>query len=144
MRNEALDKMLSAYLDGELTQQEHQRVRLYLEDCEEAREEYRELVELKKLTSGLSFAPPPDDRMDELAEALSVQAPRRMGWLFLGSGVVAVICILVVHLATMPDVPLFAKTIFGLIGGGMFLLLGSVARQRWLEAPHDRYRGVKR
>ncbi|MEZ5395745.1 MAG: zf-HC2 domain-containing protein [Bryobacterales bacterium] len=82
MRNEALDKMLSAYLDGELTQQEHQRVRLYLEDCEEAGEEYRELVELKKLTSGLSFAPPPDDRMDELAEALSVQAPRRMGWLF--------------------------------------------------------------
>jgi anti-sigma factor RsiW len=144
MRNEALDRMLSAYLDGELTQQEQQRVRIYLEDCEEAREELREMREIKKLTSALAFAPPPDQRLDELARSLSVQAPQRIGWILLSIGVTVVILALIVRLATAPDVPLAVKAVYGLIGGGFVLLLGSVARQRWLEAPFDRYRGVKR
>ncbi len=144
MRNEALDKMLSAYLDGELTQADQQRVRLYLEDSDESREEFRELEQVQKLTAELAFASPPDDRLDELARSLSVQAPRRMGLFLLASGVVAVICVLIVRLAMMPQVPLWVKLVYGAIGLGMFLLLGSVARQRWLEAPKDRYRGVKR
>jgi anti-sigma factor RsiW len=144
MRNEALDKLLSAYLDGELAQQDAQRVRIYLEDSEEAREEFRELQELKKITSELAFAPPPDDRLDELARSLSVQAPQKAGWIMIVIGVTAVVLAMVVRLATAPDVPLTVKAVYGAIGGGFLLLLGSVARQRWLEAPYDRYRGVKR
>jgi len=144
MRNEALDKMLSAYLDGELTQQEQQRVRLYLEDCEEAREEFRELQELKKITSSLSFAPPPDDRLDELAKSLSVEAPRKAGWVILSAGVVAVIVMMIVELVMIPHVPWWVKTFYSMIAVGFVLLLGSVLRQRSLEAPYDRYRGVKR
>ena len=86
--------MLSASLDGELTQQEQQRVRLYLEESEEAREELRQLQELKRLTAELSFAPPPDERLDELAKSLSVEAPRRAGWVLLSAGVVAIIVVL--------------------------------------------------
>jgi anti-sigma factor RsiW len=144
MRNEALDKMLSAYLDGELTQADEQRVRIYLEDNEEARKEFEELQALKKITSSLSFPPPPDERMDELARALSVQAPQRAGWFLLSIGVVAVTLVVITKLALTPDIPLFAKAVYGTIGGGFLLLLVSVARQRWLEAPYDRYRGVKR
>lgn len=144
MRNEALDKMLSAYLDGELTQQETQRVRLYLEDCEEAREEFREMERVKQLTSELSFAAPPDARLDELAQALSVRAPRRVGWVLVIGTALTILLGLVFKLAMAPDVPLGVKLIYGALGGGFLLLLGSVARQRWLEAPYDRYRGVKR
>ena len=144
MRNEALDKMLSAYLDGELTQQEEQRVRLYLEDCEEAREEFREMETLKQITSELSFAPPPDDRLDELAQSLSVKAPRQIGWILVIGGSLVVALALLVKMATAPEVPLAVKLVYGVFGGGFALLLGSVVRQRWLEAPHDRYRGVKR
>jgi anti-sigma factor RsiW len=144
MRNEALDKLLSAYLDGELTQQEQQRVRLYLEDSDEAREEFREMQEIKKITSTLAFAPPPDERLDELARSLSVRGPQLAGWVLLLIGAVAAILIAAVLLATAPDVPLGVKAIYGSGALGLALLLGSVARQRWLEAPYDRYRGVKR
>ena len=144
MRNEALDKMLSAYLDGELTQQEEQRVRLYLEDCEEAREEFRELQGVKDLTSSLSFAPPPDDRLDELAKSLSVAAPRKAGWILLSAGVVAIIVVMTVQLISIPHVPWWVKAFYGMVGVGFVLLLASVIRQRALEAPFDRYRGVKR
>jgi anti-sigma factor RsiW len=144
MRNEALDKMLSAYLDGELTQADDQRVRIYLEDSEEARAELRELEELKRMTTSLAFAPPPDDRLDELARSLSVRAPRKLGWFLLLFGVAMVILAFAVKLLLAPDVPLAVKAVYGTIGGGFLLLFGSVARQRWLEAPFDRYRGVNR
>ena len=144
MRNEALDRMLSAYLDGELTQQETQRVRVYLENCEEAREDFREMEKVRQITSELSFAAPPDARLDELAQALSVRAPRRVGWVLVIGTALTIILGLVFKLAAAPDVPLGVKLVYGAFGGGFLLLLGSVARQRWLEAPYDRYRGVKR
>ena len=144
MRNEALDKMLSAYLDGELTQQEQQRVRVYVEESEEAAEELRQLRELKKLTSELAFAAPPDDRLDELAKSLSVEAPRKAGWALLSAGVVAIIVMISVQVVTIPHVPWWAKVFYGTMAAGFVLVLGSVLRQRSLEAPHDRYRGVKR
>ncbi len=119
-------------------------MRLYLEDCEEAREELRQLRELNRLTSEFSFAPPPDDRLDELAKSLSVETPRRAGWALLSAGVVAIIVMMTIQLVSIPHVPWWVKMFYGMVGVGFVLLLGSVLRQRSLEAPHDRYRGVKR
>ncbi len=144
MSNQQLDRMLSAYLDGELTQQDAQRVRLYLEESEDARRQYAELQKIQAATSSLSFGPPPDDRLDELEQALSVQTPRKLGWGLLAGGVVVLTLLVILKFLTLPDVPLVVKGLAGAIGVGLALLLGSVARQRWLELPFDRYRGVKR
>lgn len=144
MSNEQLDRMLSAYLDGELTQQDAQRVRLYLEESEDARRQFVELQKIQAATSSLSFGPPPDDRVDELERALSVRTPRKLGWGLLAGGVVTLTLLVIVKFLTLPDVPLVVKGLAGAIGVGLTLLLGSVARQRWLELPFDRYRGVKR
>ncbi len=144
MSNEQLDRMLSAYLDGELTQQDAQRVRLYLEESEDARRQYAELQKIQAATSSLAFGPPPDDRLDELEQALSVQAPRKLGWGLLAGGVVTLTLLVIIRFLTLPDVPVGVKLLVGAIGVGLALLLGSVARQRWLELPFDRYRGIKR
>jgi len=144
MSNEQLDRMLSAYLDGELTQQDAQRVRLYLEESEDARRQFTELQKIQAATSSLSFGPPPDDRIDELERAVSVRTPRNLGWGLLAGGVVTLTLLVIVKFLTLPDVPLVVKGLAGAIGVGLTLLLGSVARQRWLELPFDRYRGVKR
>lgn len=144
MSNQQLDQMLSAYLDGELTQQEAQRVRLYLEDSEDARRQFAELQRIQAATNALSFGPPPDDRLDHLEQSLSVQGPRKAGWGVLAGGIVTLILLVIVKFVTLPDVPLTWKLILGGIGVGLALLLGSVARQRWLELPFDRYRGIKR
>jgi len=144
MQKEPIADMLSAYLDGELTQAEMQRVRLTLEDSEELREHYRQLQELKSATSEMAFVAPPEERMEELERRLSVQAPRRLGWLLFLIGTLAVLGFALWELARAPDMPLLAKGAAGSLIGGLALLLGSVARQRLLELPHDRYRGVKR
>lgn len=143
MRNEELEKLLSAYLDGELTQADQQRVRIYLEDSEGARERYEELCKLREITSSMAFAPPPDERLDELERVLSVSAPRRMGWIFLSGGGLALAALGAYRFLAADDWSV-EKILAGSVSLGLLFLLGSVARQRWLEWPHDRYRGVKR
>lgn len=142
--HEEVKNLLSAFLDGELTQAGHQRVRIHLEDCEECRAELQQLRELKNLTGSLEFVDPPEDKMREFEQRLSVQAPRRLGWGLLLAGVVVWVAYAVYLFATSPTLPSWEKLTVGAVVIGLVLLLISVARQRWLELPHDRYRGVKR
>ena len=144
MRNEDLEKKLSAYLDQELPQMERQQMRIYLEDVPEARERFEELKRVKEMTSSLQFPEPPDRRLDELGERLSIQAPRKAGWLFFLLGAIAMALFFIFAVLRAPDIPVVVKALMGAITLGLSLLFWSVARQRYLEAPHDRYRGVKR
>ena len=143
MSEKPIESMLSAYLDGELTQAEQQRVRIHLENSDAAREKLRQLQTLKKATSEPAFLPPSDDRMDELEQRLSVKAPRRIGWVLFVIGAVAGV-LYSGYLFVTSDMHWLRKSIVGSIHVGLLLLPASVARQRILELPHDRYRGVKR
>ncbi|HEX9760979.1 MAG TPA: zf-HC2 domain-containing protein, partial [Candidatus Acidoferrales bacterium] len=84
--HQQIQSQLSAYLDGELTQADHQRVRLHLEDCPDCREHARQLESLRRATREMQFIPPPEDRMSQLEQKISVRAPRLAGWLLLVGG----------------------------------------------------------
>jgi len=144
MPEDKVEQLLSAYLDGELTQADQQRVRIRLEDSDETRQQYGELMKLREVTESMSFAPPPEGRMEELEQRLSVQTPRRLGWVFFLLGAIALAAMAVITFATSPDIPPWRKLAISGVGMGFALLLASVARQRWLELPHDRYRGVRK
>jgi anti-sigma factor RsiW len=137
-------ELLSAYLDGELTQAAAQRVRIHLEDCAECRAAYAELEKLRRVTAEMKFAGPPEDKMSELEQKLSVQAPRRIGWLLLVAGFAVWAAYAAYLFVVDPKLATFEKLTTGAMVIGLVLLLISVLRQRLLEMPHDRYRGVKR
>lgn len=144
---EELEQLISAYVDGELTQADQQRVRIYLEDSPDAAVRHRELLQLKQLTASLAFVPPPEELFAEFDRRVSVRAPRGLGWLLfcLGSiGLIGLGLFAAYRAAIEPDTPLLVKAVFGSIALGLVLLLGSVARQRLLDAPHDRYRRVRK
>ena len=142
--HEEVQNLLSAYLDGELTQADRQRVRIHLEDCPDCRREFDQLQELRKLTGSLEFVDPPEDKMQEIEQRLSVQAPRRFGWGLFLAGLGAWALYAVYLFVTSPDLPPWEKLMTGAVVIGMVLLLASVVRQRRLELPHDRYRGVEK
>lgn len=136
--------MLSAYLDGELTQADRQRVRLYLESSAECRRELEGMTAIKDLTEHLQFQQPPDEVLDAIEQRISVRAPRRFGW----SVLIAALCSWVVYAIVLAAKDLRWPTWPELLGGGviaglLFVFL-SVLRQRLLERPHDRYRKVRR
>ena len=144
MPEKKVEELLSAYLDGELTQADQQRVRIHLEDSEDARLHYAELMKIREVTESMAFASPPEGRMEELERRLSVQTPRRVGWMFFLLGSIMLAAMAVAAFVTTPDIPPWKKMAISGVGLGFALLLASVARQRWLELPHDRYRGVKK
>lgn len=142
--HEQVQKMLSAYLDNELTQADAQRVRIHLEDCEDCRGAFHQLEQLRRLTADMTFVDPQEDKMNELQQRLSVRAPLRAGWVFLLAGVVGWIAYALFLLITNPPAMTPENLIAGAILVGLALLLVAAIRQRRLELPGDRYRGVKK
>jgi len=143
-QHEELQKLLSAYLDNELTQADSQRVRLHLEDCTECRARFGQMKELQGITAAMRFADPPEAKMEELEKRMSVRAPRALGWTFLLLGLVAYVIYVAVLFIKNLRPPTIEELIAGAVIAGLFSLFVSVLWQRLLEAPHDRYRKVKK
>ena len=143
-QHERILGMISPYLDGELTQADGQRVRLYLEENEEARQAFREMQELQQLTSTMKFRDPSEEVMEALETRLSVQAPRRFGWGLVIIGLVAWTIYAAVLFIRNPRMPTLPELFGGAVITGLVMLFVSVLRQRVLERPHDRYRKVRK
>jgi predicted anti-sigma-YlaC factor YlaD len=142
--HDAIERMLSAHLDGELTQADDQRVRLHLEDCSECRAAFAQMEALHREAARLRFVAPREEQMEEMARRASVRAPKAFGWVLIVIGVAVWIGYAAVQFWTDPEVLTWERLTVAAVLIGSLLLLVSVARQRWLELPGDRYRGVKR
>lgn len=143
-RHEEIRRMLSAWLDGELTQVEEQRVRVHLEDCAECRRACEDMARLQEMTRSLRFAGPGEDRMKEIEKSLMVQAPRRLGWLFLVGGLAAWLVYAAVMAARHWRPPTVEELIAGAVVIGFVMLLVSVLVERLRQLRHDRYRRIQK
>jgi anti-sigma factor RsiW len=141
---EEVERLISAYLDGELTQGDSQRVRLLIEDHPDYRQAFDEMRQLQRLTGALPMPQPPDDRILEIEQRLSVAAPRRTGFYALWGGVALWLAYLVVLFFRYMRMPTAAEAIAGIFVFGLISLFLSVAVQRWQELPHDRYRRIRK
>jgi anti-sigma factor RsiW len=143
-KHDQIREMLSAYLDGELTQSEDQRVRIHLEDCTACAREYAALRTLQAAAQAVRFPEPPEEAMDELEQRLSVRGPRALGWIMIGLGALAWLLYALVMAVLHWRPPTFEEMAAAAIVIGVLLLFGSVFRERLLQLPHDRYRRIKR
>ena len=143
-QHQAIQRMLSAYLDDELTQADAQRVHVHLEDCEECRTALREMREIQRLTGEIEFRDPPEAALEALEQRLSVRGPRLRGWALVILGSAAWIVYGLFIALRHPRWPTVPELLAGMVVIGLALLFVSVLRQRLLERPHDRYRKVRK
>lgn len=143
-QHQTIHRMLSAYLDDELTQADAQRVDVHLEDCEECRTALREMREIQQLTAKIQFRDPPEAALEALAQRLSVRGPRLGGWALVIIGLAAWIVYGLFIALRHPRWPTVPELLAGMVVIGLALLFVSVLRQRLLERPHDRYRKVRK
>jgi predicted anti-sigma-YlaC factor YlaD len=143
------EELLSGYLDGALTQQEEQRVRLHLERSPEARAMLEELAALRQAARSTPFRPIEDRQWSEQPRTRATAIA-----LWLGTGLLALcglgIVVLVVWQAT--HAPSGTEMQRGLIWwaaglwasglGGALLVFLSVLGDRLSDRRHDRYRRV--
>ncbi len=137
------EALLSGYLDGELTQSEEQRVRIYLEDHPEARELFEEMRAMRETARETRFDVPDDLQWDERPRGPVSALSRGVGWLLVVVWVVGVSAFCLWELLTSPE-NLLEKVM--VVGGlaGFFLLFVSILLDRLKDSKTDRYRRVQK
>lgn len=137
------EALLSGYLDGELTQYEEQRVRVYLEDHSEARALLEEMKTVRETTRTTRFEVPDDLQWDERPRGPFSRFARGFGWLLILVWLVGVSAFGLWQLLTAPENLLAKLLVVGSIGG-FALLLVSVLLDRLHDMKTDRYRRVRK
>ena len=137
------ERLLSAYLDGELTQADSQRVEIHLETCGHCRQLVEDLQRIREATMNTTFATPPDDQWDEAPRTPAAGLFRRVGWWLLVPWL-AVVLAWGLWEAWRGAVDVLERVL--LVGGigGAVLLFVSVLLDRVRSAATDRYREVRK
>ncbi|MEY4642328.1 MAG: hypothetical protein RLZZ227_2322 [Pseudomonadota bacterium] len=142
----AIGEELSGLLDGELTQQQSQRVQVHLDSCEACRRLLADLRNMKQQLRQLSYPVSDEAMLLALEKDLVASGAMTLGWIFLMIGAAVAVVAGTIGLFMFfaaPDVPILVKLFNGLLVLGGIALFVSVARQRLLTYKKDKYRQVK-
>jgi anti-sigma factor RsiW len=134
---------LSGYIDGELTQQQRQRVEIHCSECAACANELADLRKLRAEIGAARLGEYGEDTWRESMSDTSVRTSRSIGWLLLIGGILAAAGIAVFAFVADPGIQPRDKIIAGAIYGGLAFLFISVLRQRLVERKTDRYKDVE-
>jgi hypothetical protein len=134
---------LSGYIDGELTQQEAQKVSLLIETDPEYKTLYDELSVMRHQVQSLSLQEQELEHLERLFQEPVAKTSRILGFTLVSMSALAIVAFTLFKIFTNPDIGLLEKTLVGALGGGGLLLLISVLRQRMLTNKNDKYNRVK-
>lgn len=138
------EALLSAYLDGELTQGESQPVRLHLEQCDACRKVFEQMKKLREATLTTPFRTFDDDQWNERPRDPLSKVLRWTGWGLLAAWAIAAATIAAREFGTEPQATWGELAMgFGLIGG-IVLVFVSVLLDRLKSYRTDRYRRVQK
>jgi len=136
-------EQLSGYVDGELTQQQTQRVDVHCASCVDCAKDLRELRKLREDIGNARLSNKSPEVWREMMNDTTVQGSRGLGWLLLIGGILACGGIGVFMFLFNPSIGLWEKLIAGAVYGGLALLFYSVLRQRLIERKTDKYKDVE-
>ncbi len=140
---EHIGELLSGYIDGELTQQQRQRVELYCETSEECRKDLEELRALRERIGRAPLGELDQDAWGERMNDTGVRVSALIGWTLFIGGLLLAAGVFVVGLLLNDDLGLLGKLIIVGVYGGLAGLLISVLRQRLIERKTDKYKNVR-
>ena len=134
---------LSGFLDGELTQQEAQKISLLIETDPEYKLLYQELSLMRHEVQSLSLQEQELEHLDKLFEEPVAKTSRIFGLALVALSFVAIVGFTLFKIFTHPELGMVEKILVGALGGGSLLLLFSVLRQRLIAIKTDKYKRVK-
>ncbi len=137
--------LMSGYLDGELDPEEQARFLRYVEERPDFKRELQEMETLVSAASEMETETLPDDVWDTFLENVYHRLERRTGWTLLILGAASLAGLGVYGFVVAPWASLEMKILAALPLGGLFILFGSVLRERLFMLKTDKYsRNVKR
>ena len=141
--DEHVGELLSGYLDGELTQQQRQRVDVHCADCKECEISLAEISALRESLGKSRLSDINQDKWREIMNDTAVKTSRGIGWVLLAGGTLAAVGVALHAFILDSSIGLMEKLIISAIYGGLLTLFFSVLRQRWIERKTDKYKDVE-
>ena len=137
------EELLTGYLDGELTQQESQRVAVHIEQCEDCRKTLRQLQQLQQAVQETQYPNLEQEKLETMMNDLTSKSLQGIAWFALSAGLAMIIAFAVYAFWIDTGMPWYHKLAMSLIWGGGIGLFVSVLRQRLIALKTDKYRRVK-
>jgi predicted anti-sigma-YlaC factor YlaD len=148
MSHDTYKELMMGYLDGELTELEAQRMEQHLEGCAECREELGSFRKLKEMTQPMKLAMPDDAYWERYWSSVYNRLERRVGWILLSIGLIAVtsyyVYQLVARLVLDPGVAMPVRFGVAALIIGLCTLFVSVLRERIVLLRSDKYKRIRR
>ncbi len=136
-------ELITGYLDGELTQQESQRVSLHMQACEKCKSSFEELKTMQNLIKQSKYQNMDENQLEHVVSDLTSKKLERVSWIAIVTGFVFVLVLAGYEFWINTSLSGFEKfTVSLLIAGAVGLFL-AVLRQRLKNRKRDKYRRVK-
>ena len=139
----SVDELLSGYLDGELTQQERQRVEVHVGGCQRCSAQLRELGKLRASIGKLQLNGIAEEEWKQMMNDAVACTARGVGWLLVIGGVLAMVGYIGYEFVLAHAEPALIKWGVGALYLGLAALLLSVLRQRFVARRKDKYKDVE-
>jgi hypothetical protein len=136
-------ELLSGYLDGELTQQEAQKVMLLLESDEDYRQLHDEMAIMRQEVQSLSLQDSELEHLDRLFKEPVAKSSRLFGFALVAISSVIIVAMLMYFVFVNAAISLILKIAIAGLGFGALLLLFSVLRQRMRVVKGEKYNRIK-
>lgn len=140
--------LLSAYVDGELDNEQTVRVEAHLAGHPDTRHEVERLRRLKEVTGAMRISEAPDEEWEHFWDSVYSRTERSLGWLAVILGTVLVggfgLYHLVAAIVTTSELPWYVKGGIFALCFGILLLLVSLIRERIYVRKRTRYDEIKR
>ena len=141
----AVHEKLSGYIDGELTQQDTQFVRVHLSQCNECQETLNDVLASRGHLKNALLSTPGDSDGKFLVPAKTDKPSmvlQWLGWPLLIIGALLITTFLGWQFLVDDSVPVWVRIASLSILSGTILLLIAVLRQRLISQKTDKYKGV--
>jgi len=137
---EELDVLISGYIDGELDEEQRQRLEAWMARDPAVRREIESMQRLVVGTNRALHAPEvPREQWDRFMDDVYNRLEQKTGWWLLGAGVGVLVLWGVVLYIREPWASAYVKVLLATPVAGLGLLFVSVLRQRLLARQTDRY-----
>jgi anti-sigma factor RsiW len=132
------------WLDGELSALEAQHYEAHVRECDECRRELDSLGRIVRITDELKLRAPDDEFWKGYWESVYRRSERRVGFVLLIAGILAVLGYGIFRAVTHPSLFTYEGMSVMLILIGLVVIFVSVARERYHESKNDPYKEVER
>ena len=136
-------ELLSGFLDGELTQQEAQKVMLLLESDPDYKQLHDEMAAMRQEVQSLSLQDSELEHLDKLFQEPLAKTSRIFGFALIGISSFVLVAFTLYSVFISEAISLLVKISTGFLGIGGLALLFSVLRQRLISSKKDKYNRVK-